>query len=185
MRGDGAAAAGPGARARVAEAAKPARSWEARPYAGQVDGAGGRRRRPLCGVPQDPRGQQPDVVFTHWPIDNHADHRAISMLVYDAWLRMGSGSPSTITRSPAARTPCSRADPLRQHHGDRAAEAAGLLRARQPDPDRYLRAAGTGARLRGIERGGPPGGGLHPPRPEPRLQSATDIIAGWLPLKGV
>ena len=27
-------------------------------------------------------------MFTHWPIDNHADHRAISMLVYDAWLRM-------------------------------------------------------------------------------------------------
>ena len=32
-------------------------------------------------------GEKPDVVFTHWPIDNHRDHRAISMLVYDAWLR--------------------------------------------------------------------------------------------------
>ncbi len=32
--------------------------------------------------------ERPDAVFTHWPIDNHADHRAISMLVYDAWLRM-------------------------------------------------------------------------------------------------
>ena len=30
----------------------------------------------------------PDAVFTHWPIDNHADHRAISMLAYDAWLKL-------------------------------------------------------------------------------------------------
>ena len=32
--------------------------------------------------------EKPDVVFTHWPIDNHADHRAISMLTYGAWLKM-------------------------------------------------------------------------------------------------
>lgn len=33
--------------------------------------------------------EKPDVVFTQWPIDNHRDHRATSMLSYDAWLRMG------------------------------------------------------------------------------------------------
>jgi LmbE family N-acetylglucosaminyl deacetylase len=33
--------------------------------------------------------EQPDVVFTQWPIDNHRDHRATCTLVYDAWLRMG------------------------------------------------------------------------------------------------
>ncbi len=32
--------------------------------------------------------ERPDVVFTHWPVDNHRDHRAISMLVYDAWATM-------------------------------------------------------------------------------------------------
>ena len=32
--------------------------------------------------------QKPDVLFTHWPIDNHPDHRAISMLAYNAWLQM-------------------------------------------------------------------------------------------------
>ena len=31
--------------------------------------------------------EKPDVVFTHWPVDNHRDHRAISNLVYDAWNR--------------------------------------------------------------------------------------------------
>jgi LmbE family N-acetylglucosaminyl deacetylase len=34
------------------------------------------------------QGERPDVVFTHWPIDTHEDHRATSLLVYDAWLRM-------------------------------------------------------------------------------------------------
>jgi LmbE family N-acetylglucosaminyl deacetylase len=26
-------------------------------------------------------------VFNHWPIDNHADHRAIANLTYEAWKR--------------------------------------------------------------------------------------------------
>jgi LmbE family N-acetylglucosaminyl deacetylase len=38
--------------------------------------------------------EQPDIIFTQWPIDNHRDHRAISSLVYDAWLKIGK-SPSS------------------------------------------------------------------------------------------
>ena len=30
--------------------------------------------------------QNPDILFTHWPIDNHRDHRALSQLALDAWL---------------------------------------------------------------------------------------------------
>ena len=33
--------------------------------------------------------EKPDVIFTHWPIDTHRDHRAASLLTYDAWLRTG------------------------------------------------------------------------------------------------
>lgn len=33
--------------------------------------------------------EKPDLVFTHWPVDTHRDHRICSILVYDAWLRMG------------------------------------------------------------------------------------------------
>jgi len=33
--------------------------------------------------------ERPDVLFTHWPIDGHRDHRAMSTLAYDTWLAMG------------------------------------------------------------------------------------------------
>src|SRR5262249_17961784 len=33
--------------------------------------------------------ERPDLVFTHWPIDPHRDHRTTSLLVYDAWLKSG------------------------------------------------------------------------------------------------
>jgi LmbE family N-acetylglucosaminyl deacetylase len=33
--------------------------------------------------------EKPQVVFTHWPIDTHRDHRTTSLLVYDAWLACG------------------------------------------------------------------------------------------------
>ena len=34
--------------------------------------------------------EKPSLILTHWPIDNHRDHRAASMLTYDAWLQMKS-----------------------------------------------------------------------------------------------
>lgn len=30
--------------------------------------------------------ENPDAVFTQWPIDNHIDHRATAMLSYGAWV---------------------------------------------------------------------------------------------------
>ena len=33
--------------------------------------------------------EKPDIIFTHWPVDTHRDHRACSLLVYDAWLYGG------------------------------------------------------------------------------------------------
>jgi LmbE family N-acetylglucosaminyl deacetylase len=32
--------------------------------------------------------ENPDIVFTHWPVDSHRDHRICSVLVYDAWRHM-------------------------------------------------------------------------------------------------
>ena len=39
--------------------------------------------------------EQPDIIFTQWPIDNHADHRALSTLVYNAWLRLKESKSSS------------------------------------------------------------------------------------------
>jgi LmbE family N-acetylglucosaminyl deacetylase len=33
--------------------------------------------------------ESPRLVFAHWPIDSHRDHRNSSLLVYDAWARLG------------------------------------------------------------------------------------------------
>jgi LmbE family N-acetylglucosaminyl deacetylase len=37
------------------------------------------------------KAEKPDIVFTHWPIDQHRDHRICSILVYDAWLNLKKG----------------------------------------------------------------------------------------------
>jgi LmbE family N-acetylglucosaminyl deacetylase len=53
---------------------------------GQVDGAtevGVGRYGEVRRIFEDER---PDLVITHWPIDTHRDHRAMSLFAYDAWL---------------------------------------------------------------------------------------------------
>jgi N-acetylglucosamine malate deacetylase 1 len=79
-----------GSTVRVAEAKRACEILKAQPvFAGQCDG-----HAILDGPHYDEFHKivaaiAPDVVFTHWPIDGHRDHRAISMLAYDCWLRMG------------------------------------------------------------------------------------------------
>ena len=63
---------------------------KARPmFAGQCDGHAVVDREHYEAFRNLIQAERPDVLFTHWPIDGHADHRAISMLAYDAWLKMG------------------------------------------------------------------------------------------------
>lgn len=76
--------------ARVAEAKHACEILKARAlFAGQVDGEAVVDRAHYEAFRRVLEPEKPDVVFTHWPIDNHADHRAISLLVYDAWLKGG------------------------------------------------------------------------------------------------
>ncbi len=78
---------------RVAEATKACEILKARPhYAGQFNSQAVVDKAHYDDFRKIIEAEKPDVVFTHWPIDNHADHRAISMLVYDAWLKMKKGS---------------------------------------------------------------------------------------------
>ena len=71
---------------RVIEAAKACEILNARPlYAGQIDGHAIVDSAHYGSFRQLIAREKPDALFTHWPIDNHADHRAISLLAYDAW----------------------------------------------------------------------------------------------------
>ena len=58
-------------------------------FAGQIDGATEINSARYDEFRKILADEKPDVVLTHWPIDTHRDHRAISLLVYDAWLRLG------------------------------------------------------------------------------------------------
>ena len=77
------------ARIRTAEAQAACRILGARPlFAGQIDGdteTGNRRYDDFLRIIQ---GEDPDLLFTHWPIDRHRDHRAASLLAFDSWLKM-------------------------------------------------------------------------------------------------
>jgi LmbE family N-acetylglucosaminyl deacetylase len=89
---DGVPAGRPKDGVRVAEAGRACEILGARPlFAGQVDGDAVIDRAHSEAFRKLLESERLDVVFTHWPIDNHADHRATSMLVYDAWLRLGKG----------------------------------------------------------------------------------------------
>lgn len=75
---------------RVGEATRACEILKARPgYVGQIDGRAVVDFDHYNSFRALLETESPNVVFTHWPIDNHADHRAISLLVYDAWIRMG------------------------------------------------------------------------------------------------
>jgi LmbE family N-acetylglucosaminyl deacetylase len=74
---------------RAAEAARACEILKARPaFAGQHDGRSIVDQAHYEEFHHLLEREKPQVVFTHWPIDNHPDHRAMSMLVYEAWLRM-------------------------------------------------------------------------------------------------
>jgi LmbE family N-acetylglucosaminyl deacetylase len=73
---------------RTAEAEKACSILKARAiFAGQIDGNTELNPARYDGFRELLAAEQPGIVFTHWPIDSHRDHRAASLLVYDAWLK--------------------------------------------------------------------------------------------------
>lgn len=140
---------------RVAEANKACGILRARPaFAGQIDG------RAIVDQPHYDQfhrlldSEQPDVVFTHWPIDNHADHRAISLLVYEAWLRMGkrfalyyyevSNGEDTLQFAPTHYVNITETEPRKKQ--------ACYAHASQA-PDKFYGLQEMVTRMRGIESG--------------------------------
>jgi LmbE family N-acetylglucosaminyl deacetylase len=140
---------------RVAEANKACTILKARAaFAGQHDG------KAIVDQPHYEQfhrlleAEQPQVVFTHWPIDNHADHRAISMLVYEAWLRMAkrfalyyyevSNGEDTLQFSPTHYVDITGTEPRKR--------AACYAHASQT-PDKFYALQEMVTHLRGIESG--------------------------------
>jgi LmbE family N-acetylglucosaminyl deacetylase len=71
---------------RTAEALEACELLQARPlFFGQIDGDTYVNREAYDEMARVFETESPDVVFTHWPIDTHPDHRVNSNLVYATW----------------------------------------------------------------------------------------------------
>ncbi len=75
---------------RTAEAEEACRILDVRPiFMTQIDGSAEINKERYVEMREVIAAESPDLVITHWPIDGHPDHRVCSMLVYDAWRRLG------------------------------------------------------------------------------------------------
>lgn len=98
--------------------------------------------------------EKPDIVLTQWPIDNHRDHRAITMLTYDAWKTSRqsfalyyyevSDGEDTLQFSPTHYIDITQQEPVKR--------AACYAHASQT-PDRYYKMQDDVALFRGVESG--------------------------------
>lgn len=79
-----------GAQIRSAEAQEACKILKARAlFAGQIDGATELNAQRYEAFAKMLLAEKPDLLFTQWPIDTHRDHRAASLLAFDAWHRAG------------------------------------------------------------------------------------------------
>jgi LmbE family N-acetylglucosaminyl deacetylase len=140
---------------RVAEAAKACEILRSRPlYAGQLNGRAIVDHAHYEAYRKLLEAERPDVVFTHWPIDNHADHRAISMLTYDAWLKLArtfalyfyevSNGEDTVQFAPTHYVDISQSVSRKRQ--------ACYAHASQ-SPDKYFALQEQVTRMRGVESG--------------------------------
>jgi LmbE family N-acetylglucosaminyl deacetylase len=78
------------AQIRTAEAQEACRILKARAvFAGQVDGSTELNAARYEAFAKILLQEKPDLVFAQWPIDSHRDHRAASLVTFDAWHRAG------------------------------------------------------------------------------------------------
>ncbi len=140
---------------RTAEAQKACEILKARPvFAGQYDG-----RAIVDNAHYDEfrrlfDAEHPDIVFAQWPLDQHRDHRALSNLVLDSWLRSGRQSAlyfyevadDTMMFNPAEYVDISQVESRRR--------AACYAHASQ-QPDKWYPAQTEITRFRGLQSGHP------------------------------
>lgn len=74
---------------RIAEAKRACEILKARPlYANQQNGHAIVDNDHYKAFQKILDSEKPDIVFTQWPIDNHADHRATWNLTYESWKQL-------------------------------------------------------------------------------------------------
>jgi LmbE family N-acetylglucosaminyl deacetylase len=73
---------------RKQEAISACKILDAKPvFAGQIDGNTIVNNEWIKKMQQLINIEKPDIVFTHWPIDSHADHQAASFLTIQSWMQ--------------------------------------------------------------------------------------------------
>lgn len=73
---------------RSAEAIEACKVMKARPiFAGQIDGDTKINKDEYKKMAEIIEEEKPDIVFAHWPIDTHPDHRVAFNLVFNTWNR--------------------------------------------------------------------------------------------------
>jgi LmbE family N-acetylglucosaminyl deacetylase len=145
----------PASPVRSKEAEKACAILKARPvFAGQIDAHSVVDAEHYAQFRRLIADEKPDAVFTHWPIDNHPDHRAMSMLVYDAWLTLGrkfalyyyevSDGEDTMQFAPTHYVDVTATEPRKR--------LACFAHASQA-PERFYALQETVCRMRGLEIG--------------------------------
>jgi LmbE family N-acetylglucosaminyl deacetylase len=82
------------ARIRKQEAINACKVLNAKPvFAGQIDGDTVVNNATLKHLQDLFENENPDLVFTHWPIDSHKDHQCASLLTIQTWVRANNKFP--------------------------------------------------------------------------------------------
>lgn len=140
---------------REREAERACAILKARPvFAGQRDGDSiidAAHTEAFCKLIE---AQSPDVLFTHWPVDNHPDHRATAALSFSAWQRLGkrfaiyfyevSDGDDTVMFSPTDYVDIS----ITETHKRRACYAHA-----SQSPDKFYALQAKVSAFRGVEAG--------------------------------
>jgi len=138
---------------RTAEARKACEILKARAaFVGQYDGRAIVDNSHYDEFRRSFESEKPDIVFAQWPLDRHRDHRALSMLVLDAWFQTGKKSAlyfyevaeDTTMFSPVEFVDISRVESVRR--------AACYAHASQ-QPDKWYPLQVELTRFRGAESG--------------------------------
>jgi LmbE family N-acetylglucosaminyl deacetylase len=116
--------------------------------------------------------ERADVLFTHWPIDGHADHRAAYTLVYDAWLKMGKRAALYFYEVSTGEDTLMFAP---NHYDDISATEARKREAcfahASQSPQRYYDLQAQVSRFRGVESGH-----AHAEAYMRHMQSSADLL---------